>query len=109
MNNEKPISMEELPDVCTVKELSSFLRTTAKKIYRLTEEGTIKSFKVGRTTLFLKSDILEMIGAKREEIAKEPAKSYGVEESDDGVLVYSSHEANMLPHGDYSEKMELQR
>lgn len=100
---------QKLPDVCTVKELSSFLRATAKKIYRLTEEGTIKSLKVGRTTLFLKSDILEMIGAKGEEIAKEPAKSYGVEESDDGVLVYTSHEANILPHGDYSEKMELQQ
>ena len=109
MNNERPLTLEELPDVCTVKELSSFLRTTPKKIYRLTEEGEIKSFKVGRTTLFLKSEILEMIGLRKvEEIQKEPSKTYGVEQSD-GSVAYDVQEASTFRHGDYSQKMELGR
>ena len=72
MDEQMPRSIDELRDVITVKELSSFLRTTPKKIYRLADNGYIKSFKVGKSVLFLKDEVLSFMGIEKIEHALEP-------------------------------------
>lgn len=67
MDNEtKRLNADDLHDVLTVDELAAFIGVTPRMINNMVSKDEIKSFKFGRCRLFLKHDILEMIGYSAE-------------------------------------------
>lgn len=67
MDNEtKRLNADDLHDVLTVDELAAFIGVTPRMINNMVSKDEIKSFKFGRCRLFLKQDILEMIGYSAE-------------------------------------------
>jgi excisionase family DNA binding protein len=48
-------------DILTIKELSAYLKTSEKTIYRLLSKDEIPAFKIGTSWRFSKQDIEEWI------------------------------------------------
>ncbi len=72
-NESKRPTIEELNDVITVNELASFIGVTPRMIMNMISRDEIKSFKFGKCRLFLKQDVLEMIGYSSELARKQKA------------------------------------
>lgn len=58
----KRLNVEDLNDVVTVSELAALIGVTQRMVLNMVAKDEIKSFRFGRCRLFLKQDILEMIG-----------------------------------------------
>ena len=56
-------------EILTIKELSAYLKTSEKTIYRLLSKNEIPAFKVGTIWRFKKEDIDKWIKEKSEEAA----------------------------------------
>ena len=54
-------------EILTIKELSAYLKTSEKTIYRLLSKGEIPAFKVATTWRFKKEDIDKWIQEKSED------------------------------------------
>lgn len=54
---EEPMSFDTAPDVLTVPEAAALLRLGINKAYRAVRDGTIPSFKVGRSIRVYKRDV----------------------------------------------------
>ena len=65
-NENKRPTVEQLNDVITVNELAAFIGVTPRMIMNMISRDEIKSFKFGKCRLFLKQDVLEMIGYSAE-------------------------------------------
>ena len=84
-NKEKRLNIKDLNDVVTVDELASFMGATPRMVTNMVMAGDIKSFTFGRKRLFLKQDILSMIGYSEEkEAVAETEKSRA--ESQSGTI-----------------------
>lgn len=68
-NKEKRLNIKDLNDVVTVDELASFMGATPRMVTNMVMAGDIKSFTFGRKRLFLKQDILSIIGYSEEKKA----------------------------------------
>jgi excisionase family DNA binding protein len=60
--NKKRMTIAELGDVVSIKELASLLGVSTRMVYEMAISGRIKSFKFNRLHLFLKKDVLDAIG-----------------------------------------------
>jgi excisionase family DNA binding protein len=60
--DKKRVTIAELGDVVSVQELASLLGVSTRLIYGMASKGEIKSFKFNSLRLFLKKDVLELIG-----------------------------------------------
>ena len=60
MNNKKN-TFSEYPDVLTVQQLAAMLRISTKVAYKLVNEGTIKSIKIGRNFKIAKVFVLDFL------------------------------------------------
>lgn len=64
--NKKATMMDE---ILTIKELSAYLKTSEKTIYRLLSKSEIPAFKVGTVWRFKKDDIDKWIKENSREVA----------------------------------------
>ncbi len=55
-------------EVLTTKEVTEYLKISKKTIYKLIEEGRIKTTKAGRDYRFLKSELDKFLRGETEEI-----------------------------------------
>lgn len=72
--------MSDRPTIMTVKEVAEYLRLHESSIYRLSTEGKIPAYKVGRGWRFKKDKIDEWLH-RSQIIKEEDEKPFGVEKT----------------------------
>ena len=60
----KPLKLENLPEVLTVKELASLIKVHETTIKRALKNGKLKGFKATRDWRISKDEVLKWIDAK---------------------------------------------
>ena len=58
---KKPASLDELPDFCSLEELSEVFRVSRSTAYRMAAQGSIPSLRVGRRVIVSKEHLLRWI------------------------------------------------
>lgn len=92
-NENKRPTVEQLNDVITVNELAAFIGVTPRMIMNMISRDEIKSFKFGKCRLFLKQDVLEMIGYSAELDRKQKSITIVSEENEE----FTQPEVKMVP------------
>lgn len=92
-NENKRPTVEQLNDVITVNELAAFIGVTPRMIMNMISRDEIKSFKFGKCRLFLKQDVLEMIGYSAELDRKQKSITIVPEENEG----FTQPEVKMVP------------
>ena len=57
----KPVSLDELPDFCSLEELSEVFRVSRSTAYRMAAQGSIPCLRVGRRVIVSKEHLLRWI------------------------------------------------
>ena len=57
----KPASLDELPDFCSLEELSRVLQVSRSTAYRMAAQGSIPSLRVGRRVIVPKEHLVRWI------------------------------------------------
>ncbi len=57
----KPASLDELPDFCSLEELSKVLQVSRSTAYRMAAQGSIPSLRVGRRVIVPKEHLVRWI------------------------------------------------
>ena len=57
----KPASLDELPDFCSLEELSEVFRVSRSTAYRMAAQGSIPSLRVGRRVIVPKEHLVRWI------------------------------------------------
>ena len=57
----KPASLDELPDFCSLEELSRVLQISRSTAYRMAAQGSIPSLRVGRRVIVPKEHLVRWI------------------------------------------------
>ena len=58
---KKPASLDELPDFCSLEELSKVLQVSRSTAYRMAAQGSIPSLRVGRRVIVPKEHLVRWI------------------------------------------------
>ena len=58
---KKPASLDELPDFCSLEELSRVLQISRSTAYRMAAQGSIPSLRVGRRVIVPKEHLVRWI------------------------------------------------
>ena len=58
---KKPASLDELPDFCSLEELSKVLQVSRSTVYRMAAQGSIPSLRVGRRVIVPKEHLVRWI------------------------------------------------
>ena len=58
---QKPASLDELPDFCSLEELSKVLQVSRSTAYRMAAQGSIPSLRVGRRVIVPKEHLVRWI------------------------------------------------
>ena len=58
---KKPTSLDELPDFCSLEELSKVLQVSRSTVYRMAAQGSIPSLRVGRRVIVPKEHLVRWI------------------------------------------------
>ena len=58
---KKPASLNELPDFCSLEELSKVLQISRSTAYRMAAQGSIPSLRVGRRVIVPKEHLVRWI------------------------------------------------
>ena len=58
---KKPVSLDELPDFCSLEELSRVFQISRSTAYRMAAQGSIPSLRVGRRVIVPKEHLVRWI------------------------------------------------
>ena len=58
---KKPASLDELPDFCSLEELSRVFQISRSTAYRMAAQGSIPSLRVGRRVIVPKEHLVRWI------------------------------------------------
>ena len=54
----KPVSLDELPDFCSLEEVSKVFRVSRSTAYRMAAQGSIPSLRIGRRVIVSKKHLV---------------------------------------------------
>lgn len=57
----KPVSLDELPDFCSLEEVSKVFRVSRSTAYRMAARGNIPCLRVGRRVIVSKEHLIRWI------------------------------------------------
>ena len=57
----KPVSLDELPDFCTLDEVSKVFRVSRATAYRMAARGSIPCLRIGRRVIVSKEHLMRWI------------------------------------------------
>lgn len=57
----KPVSMDELPDFCSLEEFSEVFRVSRSTAYRMAAQGNIPCLRIGRRVIVSKEHLMRWI------------------------------------------------
>ena len=57
----KPVSMDELPDFCSLEEVSKVFQVSRSTAYRMAAQGTIPCLRIGRRVIVSKEHLMRWI------------------------------------------------
>ena len=58
---KKPASLDELPDFCSLEELSKVLQVSRSTAYRMAAQGSIPCLRIGRRVIVPKEHLVRWI------------------------------------------------
>jgi len=58
----KPVSLDELPDFCSLEEFSEVFRVSRSTAYRMAARGNIPCLRIGRRVIVSKEHLMRWIG-----------------------------------------------
>jgi excisionase family DNA binding protein len=59
---EKPVSLDELPEFCSLEEFSEVFRVSRATAYRMAAQGKIPSLRIGRRVIVSKKHLMSWLG-----------------------------------------------
>lgn len=57
----KPVSLDELPDFCSLEEISEVFRVSRSTAYRMAAQGNIPCLRIGRRVIVSKVHLMRWI------------------------------------------------
>lgn len=57
----KPVSLDELPDFCSLEEFSQVFRVSRATAYRMAAKGKIPSLRIGRRVIVSKEHLMRWL------------------------------------------------
>ena len=58
---EKPVSLDELPEFCSLEEFSEVFRVSRATAYRMAAQGKIPSLRIGRRVIVSKKHLMSWL------------------------------------------------
>lgn len=58
---KKPMSLDELPDFCSLEEFSEVFRVSRSTAYRMAAQGSIPCLRIGRRVIVSKEHLMRWI------------------------------------------------
>lgn len=58
---KKPVGLDELPDFCSLEEVSKVFRVSRATAYRMAEQGNIPCLRIGRRVIVPKEHLVRWV------------------------------------------------